>query len=173
MKRNYNTQAFTPEEVEQGLLQDLINYLLEYNKKCESGYYDIHITSDSYCTIVEWVDINYEFQYEEGKWDFVDADEEVYKGIYLPDNTTQYVPRSEADKVLPDWLKEHPNWKQDSWGRWYDVDEYNHVAMELGGYNVVDYDGTVIGQSSKIGRDEFAKLFDEATGKVPEETKED
>lgn len=118
MNTPYNSQAFTPEEVEQGLLQDLLNYLLDYNKKCESGYYDIHITSDSYCTIVEWVDVHYELQYEEGKFEFVDAGDEVYTEVILPDNSTVYVSKCEAESTLSDWLKEHPGWFKDSWGRW-------------------------------------------------------
>ena len=29
-------------------------------------------------------------------------------------------PKDEADEVLPEWLAEHPTWKKNFWGRWYD-----------------------------------------------------
>ena len=70
--REYNYQAFTPEEVEQGLHLDLLNYLLDHNKKNETQYYDIHITSDGYCTIIEWTDVMYDNKYgQEGKFEYV------------------------------------------------------------------------------------------------------
>ena len=68
---DYNSQSFTPEEVEQGLMSDLLNYLLDHNKKAKEQYYDIHITTDGYCTIVEWTDVNYDMEYDEGYFKFV------------------------------------------------------------------------------------------------------
>lgn len=127
----YNSQAFTPEEVEQGLVQDLINYLLDYNKKCESGYYDIHITSDGYCTIVEWLDINWDFKGEEGKFEFLNSDELIYKEVHLPDDTYVYVEKQEAEKTLDDWLKEHPGWEKDEWGRWRNYKEEEQLYGKL------------------------------------------
>lgn len=80
-----NSQAFTPEQVENGELNDLIEYLLNFNKKSDKSYMDIHITSDSYCTIVEWVEIHYDFKGECGEFKFVDSDEYVMKEIRFPD----------------------------------------------------------------------------------------
>lgn len=53
MKREYNSEAFTPEEVAKGLHQKLLNTLLEISKEQEDSHYDIHITSDGYCLIIE------------------------------------------------------------------------------------------------------------------------
>ena len=59
-----NSVAFTPEEVEQNLHMDLITYLLSYNQKSKSSYFDIHITSDGFCTIVEFVNLTYDITSE-------------------------------------------------------------------------------------------------------------
>lgn len=130
MDREYNSQAFTPEQVENGELKDLIDYLLNFNKKSEKSFMDIHITSDSYCIIVEWSEVHYDFQHECGRFQFVDGDEEVYKEVILPDNSSMFVPRGEAENVLSEWLAEHPTWKKDFWGRWYDESECAHLTVE-------------------------------------------
>ena len=43
MAKDYNSQAFTPEEVKKGLHLDLISYLLDYNSKADGYFNDIHI----------------------------------------------------------------------------------------------------------------------------------
>ncbi len=119
MKREYNSQAFTPEEIEAGLLQDLLNYLLNYNQKCKSGYYDIHIWSDSYCTIVDWVDINYEFDGEEGKFEFVPSNGQVMLEYSFPDNHYEhFYSEEEYQESLQEWLKENPGWVKTPYGTW-------------------------------------------------------
>ena len=119
MKREYNSQAFTPEEVEQGLLKDLLDYLIDYNRKCKSGYYDIHICSDGYCTIVEWVDINYNFNGEEGKFEFVPSNGQVMLEYSFPDNHyEQFYSEEEYQERLQEWLKENPGWVKTPYGTW-------------------------------------------------------
>ena len=49
----YNSEAFTPEEVEKGSHLKLLNCLFDLNKNLDNGHYDIHITSDGYCLIIE------------------------------------------------------------------------------------------------------------------------
>lgn len=121
--RRYNSQAFTPEQVENGELQDLLNYLLGFSKKSDKAFMDIHITSDGYCQIVEWVEVNYEFRAECGKFDFIDCGEEVFEEVLFPDEHWEWHPRGEGEQVLSDWLDKHPRWKKDFWGRWYEVEE--------------------------------------------------
>lgn len=87
MERRYNETAFTPEEVDRGAHLDLIKYLLSYNEKAEHRYNDIHITSDGYCTIVQWVDCDYECD-DTAKFRFVDEDQYVMTEYRLPDNST-------------------------------------------------------------------------------------
>ena len=120
MKRDYNYQAFTPEEVEQGLLQDLLNYLLSYNQKCNSDYYDIHITSDGYCSIVEWTDVSYESKYgPEGKFEFVDSDQVIMIEKIFPDNHTELCyDEEDYQERLKEFLEKNPGWIKGPFGNW-------------------------------------------------------
>jgi len=125
MNRNYNYQAFTPEEVEQGLFNDLLNYLLDHNKKNDKQYYDIHITTDGYCSIIEWTDVSYNSEYgDEGKFEFVDYDQVVMLEKEFPDNHTEMCWDEEDYKNrLDDWLKENPGWEKTEYGTWYNKAE--------------------------------------------------
>ena len=104
MKRNYNYKAFTPEEVNNGFHLDLINYLLDYNKKSDDNYYDIHITTDSYCTIVEWADVSYSEDFWDGRFQFVDEDECIMKEVRLSDGSITHI---DKDEDVDTWLKEN------------------------------------------------------------------
>lgn len=126
-----NSQAFTPDEVKQGLLQDLLNYLLDYNQKNNNGYYDIHITSDGFCTIVEWVDIIYDFQSEESKFVLLKSDECVMKELSFPDNHYEMVYPEEAEERLSEWHKEHPEWVKTPYGTWTNEEENRRLKEKL------------------------------------------
>lgn len=75
---NYNSQAFTPEEVKAGLMQELLTCLFNYNKKSQDHYMDIHITTDSYCFIVEWCCVPYSHEWG-GNFKFIPFDEMKYE----------------------------------------------------------------------------------------------
>lgn len=118
-----NTKAFIPEEVEQGLHLDLIKHLLDYNSKSKEYYYDIHITTDGYCTIVEWVDRDHEGNFNEG-FKHVGEDQRVMTECKLPDNSIiMCYDEEDVNETLEEWLNEHPKWKKDFYGIWYEEDE--------------------------------------------------
>lgn len=119
MERNYNEMAFVPEEVEQGLHLDLIKHLLDYSAKSEKGYYDIHITSDGYCTIVEWVDKRYNDNEEQG-FRHLDYDEVIMKEVYFPDGHYEFLFPNEVEEVMEEWQKENPNYVKNEFGMWTD-----------------------------------------------------
>ena len=126
-----NYRAFTPEEVKKGLFNDLLDYLLNHNKKNNDRYYDIHITTDGYCSIVEWVECNYNDEYGDNRhFRLIDYDEVVMKEVIMPDNSIQYaVDDDHAKELLDDFLKENPNYKKNEYGQWIDTDalvEFNH-----------------------------------------------
>ncbi len=118
--RDYNSQAFTPEEVEQGLHLDLLNYLLDHNKKNETQYYDIHITTDGYCTIIEWTDVDYDQKYgSEGKFEYVPYNGQVMLEYDFPDNHREMCYDEEDYKErLDEFLKENPGWVKTQYGTW-------------------------------------------------------
>lgn len=133
MKREYNYQAFIPEEVEQGLLNDLLNYLLEHNKKNDNQYYDIHITTDGYCSIVEWTDVSYNQEYgPEGKFEFVPADSYVMIEKTFPDNHTELCyDEEDYQERLNDFLKENPGWVKTHYETWTNEIENEKFKKEL------------------------------------------
>lgn len=121
-----NSKAFTPEEVKKGLLNDLINYLLDYNKKSDDSYYDIHITTDGYCQIVEWIDVSYEYKEDYGKFEFVEPDQYIFREYIFPDNHSEYFEtEDEYNEVLSRWLKKHKKerWVKNDFGRWVSLAE--------------------------------------------------
>ena len=132
MEREYNYQAFTPEEVEQGLVQDLINYLLDHNKKAKEQYYDIHITSDGYCTIIKWTDVNYKFKDEEGRFDFIPSNGYIKLEYRFPDNHYEdFFSKEEYEERLREWLKENPGWVKGPYGTWTNEIENEKFKKEL------------------------------------------
>ena len=134
MKREYNSQSFTPEEVKQGLLNDLLNYLLDHNKKNKNQYYDIHITTDGYCTIIEWTDVYYKDVGPEGKFEYVPANGQVMLEYSFPDNHyEQFYSEEEYQERLQEWLKENPGWVKTHYGTWTNEIENAKIRKELEG----------------------------------------
>ena len=102
MERNYNETVFDPEEGE--LLEDLVNYLLETNKKSERFYYDIHIMTDGCCDIVQWVSVPYDEPYN-GEFVYKEEDDVIMKEVWFPDNHCEYLFPDEVEDRLKEWNK--------------------------------------------------------------------
>lgn len=113
-----NSKAFIPEEVEKGIHFDLINYLLDYNSKSEYYYYDIHITTDGFCVIVEWENLPYDGSYG-GRFEYVEEDQYIMTEKQMPDDTYIMVhDEDEYNELLDEFLKENPGYYKNEWGRW-------------------------------------------------------
>lgn len=117
-----NSQSFTPKEVEKGLHLKLINTLLEINKDKENFYNQIMIDTDGYCLIVNWTERSFNGEFN-SRFEFLNDDEVVMKEVHFPDNHYEYLLPEEVDEVFNDWLKEHPTYKQNQYGFWYDERE--------------------------------------------------
>lgn len=118
MSREYNSMSFTPEEVKKGLHTSLIDYLISLQYSSEHRFNDIHITSDSYCLIVEWVFVPFDHSYG-GSFQYVDEDEHVMREVELPSGGYEFIFADEdPNEYLKDWLKEHPGWTRDHFGHW-------------------------------------------------------
>lgn len=74
---NINSMEFTPKDVENGELTKFLNMLITLD--CEHHYNDIHIWCDSYCTIVEWVQVEYT---SDEQFKFVDCNHQVVENEY-------------------------------------------------------------------------------------------
>lgn len=116
--REYNSMAFTPEEVERGQHLKLLQTLFELNAdKEDASYNDIHIWSDGYCTIIDWVDYNPEFG--TGRFEFVPCDGYILREFQFPDNHYEmFSDEDEFNEALKEWLKDNPGWVKTSYGTW-------------------------------------------------------
>lgn len=118
MSRDVNSHAFTPEEVEKGLHLKLLKTLLELSNESTEHYNDIHITSDGYCTIIEWVNVPYSHEWG-GQFNFVDEDQVIMTEKMFPDNHTELCYDEEDYKEkLDEFLKEYPGWVKTPYGAW-------------------------------------------------------
>ena len=135
MKTEYNYQSFTTEEVEQGLHLEFLNTLLNYNKVSKTHYNDIHLTTDGYCTIIEWETIPYNHEYG-GSFKYVGEDEVIMLERHFPDNHTELCYNEEDYKErLDEFLKENPGWVETSCGTWTNEIENEKFRKQLEGEN--------------------------------------
>ena len=129
--RNINEQVFTPDEVKKGLHLKLIGALLEMDKDRKDSHFDIRLSTDGYCTIVQWCDVSddagcYGFR-------FIDSDEVVMREYRFPDDHYEYLcDDDEYDVRLAEWLKKNPSWKKNDYGIWYNEEEQKKRLEDLG-----------------------------------------
>lgn len=126
MERKINNVAFSPEKVEAGAVKDLLNYLLDYNSNHDyNDYYEIHITTDGYCTIVEFEKVPYDGDWG-GKFEYIDEDHLVVKEVQLPDNTYELaIDEAHEQDILDEFLAKNPGWSKNNFGRWVYEDPIN------------------------------------------------
>ena len=124
-----NSQAFKPEEVKKGLLKDFLTMLLTISSKFEDSYYDIHITTDGYCIIVEWVDCFYNYPSDQFK--LVTENQAVMTELRYPDDSYEYVFPEEVDEKFQEWHKAHPEWIQTPCGTWTNQVENEKFRQSL------------------------------------------
>ena len=143
LNKRYNSVAFTPEEVNQGLHTDLITYLVNYNAQGKSDdYYEIHITSDGYCMIIEFdkVPNNHAFG---GTFKYVDESDGdiVMKEYIFPDNHTELCYNEDDYKErLDTFLKENPGWVKNSYNCWTNELENEEVNQEVEQQHSLDFE---------------------------------
>lgn len=114
-----NSVAFTPEEIKQGLHIDLLDYLISHNQKNKNSYYDIHITTDGFCTIVEFATITYGIDDGVEGFVFMDEEHELLKRVEFPDGHYDYFNDDEVDDAFKKWLADHPEWYKDTNNHWH------------------------------------------------------
>lgn len=66
----FNSMAFTPDEVRKGLLDKFVKTLNDLNQEKEQGFIEYHVTTDGFCTIVEFDDLF--IRDEDDKFQYVD-----------------------------------------------------------------------------------------------------
>lgn len=110
---DYNSMSFTPREAE--LANQLIQYLLTYNKKSQEHYCDIHITTDGYCTTIEWESVPYNHEWG-GKFVHINEDEDIYKEVHdEKTNATYWIPRWKTkEEFLEELAEDKPDDSEDN-----------------------------------------------------------
>lgn len=99
-----NEEVFTSEEVEQGLHLELLNHLLSYNRIAEDYYYEIKITTDGLCTIVQWVEQSYKDEESQG-FQYVGYNQTVAEIVEFPDDTYGLAwDKDDAERQLEEWV---------------------------------------------------------------------
>lgn len=121
MRKEYNSVAYIPEEAEQA--KKLIDFLVNENINGNSKHYnEIHITTDGYCTIIEWDRVPYDHEFGV-TFQPVDSDEIVAKEVHFPDNHYEYLPAEQEEEAIKYWLEDNPGWAKDEYGHWYNIEE--------------------------------------------------
>ena len=129
----YNEKTFTPEEVKAGMVGEFVDFLMKQDAKSNEikdkkrsshyGYTNINIISgDGYNVTVQWCEVL--FEDDSPKFEFVNEGETVATVLELPDNSTVLCwDEDDAKEFLGDFLKEHPYYKKNEYGHWYDENE--------------------------------------------------
>lgn len=119
----FSSISFSREEIEKGLMQKFIDFVIEYNKEANDYHIDMHIWYDGCTTVIDYAQLNYD--YDKGQaFEFVGEDYQIMKIVQLPDNTITYAYDDEEEKeIIEEFLKEHPHYKKNEYGRWYDERE--------------------------------------------------
>ena len=95
----FNSIAFTPDEVAEGFLEKFLGVLLDFNNKNQERYHDIHITTDGFCTIVEWVTRPYDDSCA-GKFKFVGEAQFIATEVVLPNGDVKYAFSKEEEREI-------------------------------------------------------------------------
>ena len=114
-----NSVAFTPDEVEKNLHLDLINFLLTYNKKADDSFFDIRITTDGCCLIVEFVSLTRGINDDSEGFVFMDEEHYLLKRVEFPDGHYDYLNDDDEDDAISQWLAANPGWEKDENGYWW------------------------------------------------------
>ena len=115
MKKQYNSMAFTPEESKAAA--ELLNTLMRFNTLSKEHYNDIHVTTDGYCTIIEWVCVPYSHEWG-GKFDYIDEEHYPLYAYEMPSGITEYFANEhEYELALIEFLRKNPDyyWDNNAW----------------------------------------------------------
>ena len=111
-----NSMYFSREDVKEGLMTKLLDYLCNYSYTADDDYCDIHIyPCDCGAFTVEWVQAPCSHDYG-SRFECVNEDQVVCTELQLPDGTWVTVPN--PDEFMEEWLEDNPGWHKNDYGCW-------------------------------------------------------
>ena len=130
MDRNYNEQIFDKRDEEQvKQFYDFLKVLMADNNKC---YNDLHIYQGDFYYIIEWVQNNWNDEYDMNNyWRLLEHEDTIYTEIYLPDRTYQMIPKGTEEEFMENWHKENPGWYKNEYGVWVNKEENDKMVKEV------------------------------------------
>lgn len=120
-----NSQYFSKEQVDSGEFQQLLSFLMSESYGSGNHYNDIHIyPADCGAFIVEWVQLPWSHEYGGKGFQYVDEDQVVMLDRQFPDNHSELCyDEDDYKERLEEFLRGHPYYKQNEFGRWYIEEE--------------------------------------------------
>ena len=96
-----NSMYFTKEDVDAGLMVELINYLCKYSYHSGPGdlahYNDIHIKPvDCEAFVVEWEQTPWSQEYG-GRFEFINEEQCICNKVIFPDHHYEYIPMTQQN----------------------------------------------------------------------------
>ena len=122
-----NSMYFSKEAVENGELQKLLNYLMQYSYSENDSddmkkYCDIHIKpADCEAFIVEWSQEPWSNKFgDRGGFKYIECDQYIMREYQFPDKHYDYFESDEEfEEALSVWLEANPGWhKHDVMNIW-------------------------------------------------------
>lgn len=115
---------------------DFIKVLHNISKNDLEWYCDIHTYyEDCNVCVVEWTQSPKDRGWGADGFKYVGEDEVIMIEKEFPDNHYEYfMSEAEYEEALKDWLLEHPTYKKNQFGHWYDSSDdfvYNFDEEEL------------------------------------------
>lgn len=96
----FNSMAFTPEEVRKGLLDKFVKTLNDLNQEKEYEFIEYHVTTDGFCTIVEFDSLF--IKDEDDKFQYVDDNDWKDEDIALTEEEKELAAnhcKKDTDKI--------------------------------------------------------------------------
>lgn len=96
----------------------------------EDTFFDIHVYNEDKLVVLEYSQVPYDGSYG-GRFEYIDEDSEIVTNKYLPDGTwLQVHSDSEYEEQLVEFLRKHPNYKMNEWGKWILTEDFDNDNNE-------------------------------------------
>lgn len=127
-----NSQYFSKEQVANGEMQKLLDFLMSEAYGSGDHYNDIHIyPSDMGAFVIEWEQTPWSHDYG-GKFEYIDEEHVVMLEKRFPDGSYElFHDEEEFNEQFNEWLKENPGWVKTDYDTWTNLRERCFTKSEI------------------------------------------